>query len=125
MVDREHVHAERRFERGVLVEIVDDDLRIAVALQLDDHAGVLVRLVAHVADAGEDLLVHQLRDALDQHRAVHVVRNLGDDDLLAAALHLLDASLAAHAHRAAAGLEVLLDARRCPGSCSPWGSPAL
>ena len=29
-------------QRGVLVEVVDDDLRIAVALQLDDHARVLV-----------------------------------------------------------------------------------
>ena len=50
VIDRQHVDAERRFERGVLVEIVDDDLRIAVALEFDDDAGVLVRLVAHVAD---------------------------------------------------------------------------
>ena len=40
-------------QRGVLVEIVDDDLRIAVALQLDDDARVLVRLVAHRADVGD------------------------------------------------------------------------
>ena len=52
------------FQRGVLVEIVDDDLRIAVALQLDDDARVLVRLVAHRGDVGEDLLVHQIGDAL-------------------------------------------------------------
>ena len=51
-------------------------------------------------DAGEDLFVHELGDALDQFRAVHVVRDLGDDDLLAAALEFLDARLPAHAHRA-------------------------
>ena len=53
-------------QRGVLVEIVDDDLRVAVALQLDDHARVFVRFVANIADVGEHLFVHQIGDALDQ-----------------------------------------------------------
>ena len=107
VIDREHVDAEGRLERGVLVEIVDQDLRIAVALQLDDHAGVFVRLIAHVADAGEDFLVHQFGDALDQLGAVHVKRNLGDDDLLAPALSPpRSPTRAAHPHRSAAGLKV-------------------
>src|SRR5204862_1775860 len=42
----EHVHAERRFQRGMLEEIVEDDFRVAVALELDDHARVLIRLIA-------------------------------------------------------------------------------
>ena len=63
-------------------------------------------------DVGEHLLVHQIGDALDQRRAIHVVGNLGDDDLLAIALQLFHAGLAAHFHAAAAGLEILLDARQ-------------
>ena len=45
------------------------------------------------------LLVDQFGDALDELRAVHVVGNLGDDDLLAPALELLDADAAAHLAR--------------------------
>ena len=94
----------------MLVEIVDDDLRIAVALQLDDDARVFVRLIADRGDVAENFFVHQLGDPLDQRGAIHVVRNLGDDDLLLAALDFLDAGFAAHLHAAAAGLEILLDA---------------
>ena len=111
MIDREHVDREGAFHRGVLVEIVDDDLRIAVALQLDDDPRVFVRLVANGADVGQHLFVHQRRDAFDQRGAIHVVGNFGDDDLLATAFELLDAGLAAHLHAAAAGLEILFDAR--------------
>ena len=110
MIDGQRVDREAGFQRRVLVEIVDDDLGDGVALDLDDHARVLIRLVAHGGDVGDDLLVHQLGDALHQHRAVHVVRNFRDDDLLAAAFELLDADLAAHLHAAAPGLEILLDA---------------
>ena len=96
-----------------------------VALQLDDDARVFVRLVADRGDVGEDLFVHQLGDALDQRRAVHVVGNLRDDDLFAAALEFLDAGLAAHFHAAAAGLEILLDALRRRRSRSRSENPGL
>ena len=56
---------------------------LRVALQLDDDARVFVGLVADGGDVGQNFLVHQFGDALDQRRAIHVVRNLGDDDLLA------------------------------------------
>ena len=68
VVDGELLTAKEDFQRGVLVEIVDDDLRIRVALEFDDDAGVLVRFVAHVGDFGETFLVDQLGDALDQRR---------------------------------------------------------
>ena len=46
----------------------------------------------------------QVGDAGDEGGAVHVVGDLGDDDLLAAALELLGVGLAAHADDALAGL---------------------
>ena len=49
VIDREHVDRERGLHRGVLVEIVDHDLRQRVALQFDDDARVLIRLVANRA----------------------------------------------------------------------------
>ena len=109
-VDGQHRDGEGGLERGVLVEIVDHHLGDGVALQLDDHAGVLVRLVADGADVGDNLLVHQPRDALDEGGAVDVVGDLGDDDLLPTTLDLLDAGASADLDRTASGLEVLPDA---------------
>ena len=59
---------------------------LRVALQLDDHARVFVRLIANRGDVGQHFFVDQIGDALDQRRAIHVVGNLRDDDLLAIAL---------------------------------------
>ena len=87
MIDREHVDRERAFHRGVLVEIVDDDLRdcasrfnsMTTRVFSSDSSRIAVMSVS-------TLSFTRSRDALDQRRAVHVVRNLGDDDLLAVAL---------------------------------------
>jgi hypothetical protein len=80
---REEDHREAFLHLRVLVELVQDDLRLRAALELDDdpHA-VAVALVAHVADVVDDLFVYQLRDALDQLGLVHLVGDLGDDDRL-------------------------------------------
>ena len=79
--DREHDDPERRLQRRVLVEVVEDHLRHLAALQLDDDAHALaIALVADVGDALDHLVVHQLGDPLDQPGLVLLVRNLGDDD---------------------------------------------
>ena len=109
-VDRQHIHAERGLDGGVLEEIVDDDLWVAITLQLDDHAGVLGALVTHIADAGENFFIHEIGDSFDEFRAVHIVGNLGDDDALASAFSFFDGHATAHAHLAATGLEILADA---------------
>src|SRR5439155_20852188 len=110
VIDRQHVHSEGRFHRGVLVEIVNYDFRISVALQLDYHPGVFVRFVTDRGDVGKNFVVHQLRDALDQGCAIDVVRNFRDHDLLAIAFELLYAGFAAHFHAAVSGLEILANA---------------
>ena len=82
--DREHDDAEGRLQRGVLVEVVQDDFRHLAALELDhDPHAVAVGLVAQVGDAFDLLVAHQLGDLLDQPRLVDLVRDLGDDDRLA------------------------------------------
>ena len=110
LVEREQGDAEGGLERGLLEELVDDDLGLLAALQLDDDAGVFVGLVAEVADAVELLFADELGDAGDQRGAVHVVRDLGDDDLLHAALQFLGVGLAAGADDALAGLQIAEDA---------------
>ena len=61
----------------------------------------------------DDLVVHQLGDALDQARLVHLVGNLGDDDGLAVFVEGLNGRLGAH-HEAAAAVLVGVDD---PGAC--------
>ena len=90
----------------MLVEIVDQNLRISVALEFDDYAGVFVGLVANVADALKNLLVDELGDTLDQLGAVDAERNLRDDDIFTSTLDLLRAHAGSHSHRAAPRLKI-------------------
>ena len=81
---RDEVDAEHRLHRGELVQVVQHDLGVLAAPQLDDdpHA-VLVGLVAQGRDALDALLLHELRDLLQQPRLVDLVRKLADDDSFA------------------------------------------
>jgi hypothetical protein len=64
--EREHVVVEGALELGVLVEIIQNGLRMRRALELDDDADVGGRFVAQVADALELLLLHEVGDARDE-----------------------------------------------------------
>ena len=114
--ERQHDHAEALLQLGVLVELVEHDLRDArVGLELDDDAHALaVRLVAQVADLGELLLAYEVGDLRDELGLVHLVRDLGDDDPRAPGRGLLDVRLAANRERAAARLVRSPDSVSCP-----------
>ena len=94
----DHVHAEGRLQLSVLVELVEDDLRVLVALELDHEPDAgLVGLVAEVRDLLDPAVLDLLDDLLHQPAAVaaavalvDLVGHLGDDDALLAALHRLD-----------------------------------
>ena len=104
-VQRHDVGAEARLQRGVAVELVQHDVDDGVALDLDDDAdAVAVGLVPELGDALELLLAHELADLLDEVRLVHLVGDLGEDDRLALAAHLLRVPLRPHDDRAAAGV---------------------
>ena len=109
---RHHVDAERVLQLRLLVQVVQHDIRLLVALQLEDdaHAG-LVRFIADVGDAFDPLFVDHFGDALEQHALVHLIRQLIDDDRRARALvDFLEVRLRAHHHAAAAGAIALAHA---------------
>src|SRR5438034_11748915 len=120
MVDREHQGRERTFQRGMLIEIVDDDFRIGIALELDHDARAFVRLIADIADVGEHFFVHQLRDSLDQRCAVHTVGNLGDDNLFSTTFEFFHAGLATHLQAAATGLDILSNPAHAADHAASW-----
>ena len=109
MIDGEHVGAEGGLELGVLVEVVEDDLREGAALEFDDDADAVAgAFVADVGDAFDDLLVDEVGHLLDHAGLVHRVGDLGDDDGLFV-LVFDDLGLAAHDDGAAAELVHGLD----------------
>ena len=110
MIDREHDDRKRAFEGGVLVKIVNNNLGVCVALQLNDHARVLVRFIANGADISQDFFIYEFCNTLHQRGPVHVERDFGDDYLFLTAFNFFHAGFAAHLHAAAACLEILLDA---------------
>ncbi len=108
---REHVRAEGVLQLGVLVEVVEHDLGDRVALEHDDQplAGAAGGLVADVGDAGDLAVLDQVGDLGREVVRVHLVRQLGDHQALAA-LDLLDLDDGAHGDRAAPGAVGVLDA---------------
>ena len=69
VVDGQEDHGEGLLHLGVLVELVEDDLVLGAALEADDDAhAVAVGLVAELVagDVGDDALVDQFGDALDE-----------------------------------------------------------
>src|SRR5690606_9037220 len=93
-------------------QVVEHLARLRVALELDDHAHAgAVRLVSEVRDAVELAIADHFGDALEQHRLVDLVRQLGDHNLVAiAAIGLLDERLRADDDTSATGSVGRLDA---------------
>ena len=103
----------RVLQLGLLVELVQDDVAGLALLQLHHHADAFpVALVPQVGDAVDLLLVHQLGDLLQQGGLVHLVGQLGEDDLLPVPgpLDLLHVGLGPHHAAAAAGAVGVQDA---------------
>jgi hypothetical protein len=107
----DQIDPERDLQRGVAEQLVEHDVGIGVALDLDHHAGaVAVGFVADLGDALKPALAHQLADPLLHAALVDLVGYFGDDDRVAVLAHLFDVGLAAHHQTAAAGREGLADA---------------
>src|SRR5580700_11359693 len=101
----QHVDPEARLQRSVPVQLVQHDVGVGVAPQLDDEPHpVAVALVAQFGNALDQLLAHAFGDALLQLGLVDLVGHFGEDERVAVLADLLDVALGAHHDRAAAGL---------------------
>ena len=79
--ERQHDHAERGLQSGVLVQSVQDDIRIDIFLQLDDDPGSFsVGLVSDSRDAFDPLVSYKVCHRLDEPCLVDLERDLGYDD---------------------------------------------
>src|SRR5439155_4348491 len=82
-----HVVSEAFLQRGVLVKVGHDDLRIAASLQLQDyaHAFFFIGFIDHAGELRQFLGLDQLTDGRLQVALVDAIRDTGDHDLLATA----------------------------------------
>ena len=79
--------AKRRLQHRVLVEVVEDDLGNGSLLEVHNQAQALtVGLVAHVGDALDTLVVHELGYLLLEVALVDPIGKLGEDELVTPAL---------------------------------------
>ena len=110
---REQDDRERILQRREFVELVEDDVRIGVLLQVDDdpHRLFEIALVAHAGDARDAAFVGDVGDLLDDGVARLLIRNVVDDDPVAVALALFDRGLRADDDRAAARFVTFPDGR--------------
>ena len=108
---REQDDRERVLQRRELVELVEDDLRVGVFLEVDHDADRLfeIALVADAGDAGDFAFVGQRGDFLDHRVAGLLVGDLVDDDPHPAGLAFVDGRLRADDDRAAAGFVAFPD----------------
>src|SRR3989344_1531738 len=97
---RDGVVPEAALEIGVLEELVEHLLWVGILLEFDDDTDAFaVGLVADIRNTLDDLVVHKLCHLLDHRGLIHLVRDLGDADLVPSALVLFDFRLPAHDHR--------------------------
>ena len=110
--NRQRDDAERLLQLRLLEQVVQHHFGDFAALQLDDDAhAVAIGFVAQIGNAFDRFLADQLGDPLEQARLVQLIRDFGDDDLLAIALlRRFDLGAGAHLDRAAAGEVRLVDA---------------
>ncbi len=91
---RKHDDAEGGLHLRVLVEIVQHNLGVCIALQVDDNPqAVAVGLIADVGDILELLIAHKVGNLFDQAGLVDLIRELRDDDALAVVPSGLDTRL--------------------------------
>ena len=91
----EHVRAERILDLGVLIELIENDVRIGITAELDDDTYLLVTvgLIADIGDTFDLLLLNEFGDTLDETGLIDHVRQIMHDDSCTAVAHDFDISM--------------------------------
>ncbi len=93
---RQHIQMEGALEIREFVKPVENFLRLGIAVEVNRHAqAVLVGFVADIFDAVNLFFRYQFGDLLQQSRLLHLIRNLGDDDLIGSVFSFARSRLAA------------------------------
>ena len=102
----EHDNAPADLQLRVLVQFVEHNLGNSILLEFDDDidGGISIGAVMDIGNLGQLLVANKFAELLHEISAIHLVRNLGDDDRLLAVFAFDDFMLRANRQIAAAGL---------------------
>src|ERR1700680_4941317 len=109
---RQEDNRKRILQRRKLIELIEHDVRIGVALELENqpHGLLQVAFIADRRNALDAVFVHQRRDPLFHPIARLLEGDFADDDSKAVLAEFLDAGPSAQRDRAAAGVIAAPDA---------------
>ena len=90
--DTEHDDTEGGLELGMLIKLVQDDIRVYILskLDVDLRCGALTGGVVDIRDAVDFLILDQICDIFDDPRTVDEVRKLLHHDAMLSVLHRFD-----------------------------------
>ena len=122
VLQRHHVDAEHVLQLRLGEQIIDDHFAGLTALDLNHHAqAIFIRLIAQLSNAFDFLLFNQLGDLLNQPGLVHLIRQLSDDNVIAAGfIVVLDGMARAHVNTSTASA-VSIENARTPVDDPPGG----
>ena len=103
VIERQHIHAEAGLQRRQREELREHHVRHRVFFHFDHHAHArFIGLIAQIGNAFDFLFVHQLGDAFNHVRFIHLIRHFGHDNRPFAGANFLNFRFASHDDRAAA-----------------------
>ena len=89
--ERQHDGTEIDLHLGMLVQVVQHDLRIHIRTQLDNDAhAASIRFITECRDAVNDFLAGQVGNHFHQARLIHLVRQFRHNDTVLPAFHFFD-----------------------------------
>lgn len=99
----EHDDADGVLQRGELVELVEDDVGVGVAFDVDDDSdAVTITVILDIGDAGDAVFLDGVGDFLNETDLLLHVGDFGDDDFLSI-FFFFDLALGAKGDGASAG----------------------
>lgn len=99
----------------MLIESVENDIGVCVALELDDDSHSLtVGLIADTRNSLYSLISYQIGDLFDKSGFVDLIRDFGDYDLLFAVAGFFYLGYGSYNNLSLAGAVCLSHGRLCP-----------
>ena len=101
--ESQHDDAERFLELGMLVQLIQDDIRVNIGAELDDDAHPFaVRFIAKSRNSVDLLIAGQVGNGFNDPGLIDLVRNFCNDDTILTLIHRFDGSAGTHLDTAAA-----------------------
>ena len=118
LVDRKQNDTEGTFESRHFVKLVNRNALNLAHFQFNHDTSGFSGLVSQVANAIQQLVPNQIGNARNKCRSIHIIRNLGDDNLLSPTRQFFHLHAPSHTHNPTTSFHVGLNTCRTGNSSS-------